>query len=244
MSKTITVSTQGINETITDTNGDFDMVEKGEMTSDEFVDFTRKASQLKIPGPKEDDGDYCPPHIITNNPSGTVCFLMDGGKIECIEVEDYVDPFEAAMLAEGKKNPEVMKLEKSEKARPENSHQPQANQQPVQHFVRKKRGGKFKRFIGYMLSLMFISGGLIIGGAGIRFGLKNEKNEDLYIGLAALTIGVVIGIIIFRAVKKSAGKSGPNYNAHEGIIYAQTLNAMHEDNIDDSTDYGDIDGGD
>ena len=95
-----------------------------------------------------------------------------------------------------------------------------------------------------MLSLIFISGGIIIGVAGIRFGLKNGKNEDLYIGLAALVIGVIIGFIIFRAVKKSAGKSGSNYDANEGIVYAQTLNAMHDDNYNDSTDYGDFDGGD
>ena len=54
----------------------------------------------------------------------------------------------------------------------------------------------------------------------------------------------IIGFIIFRAVKKSAGKSGSNYDANEGIVYAQTLNAMHDDNYNDSTDYGDFDGGD
>ncbi|MBT3880392.1 MAG: hypothetical protein HOI47_04505 [Candidatus Scalindua sp.] len=243
MSNTITVSTQGINESLTDSNGDFDTVERGEMTPDEFVDFIRKASQLKIPESIGDSEEYCPPHIITNNSTGIVSFLMDGGKIECLEVEDYVTPFEACMLANGEKNPEVMKLEKSGGTKLKSTDNSQANSQLTENIV-IKRGGKFKRFLGYVLSLIFISGGIIIGVAGIRFGLKNGKNEDLYIGLAALVIGVIIGFIIFRAVKKSAGKSGSNYDANEGIVYAQTLNAMHDDNYNDSTDYGDFDGGD
>lgn len=68
---------------------------------------------------------------------------------------------------------------------------------------------KVRRVLSTLLGLAFLIGGIVIGGAGLRFAAKTGDGED---AIAAAFIGgmlTLVGVLILWAVRKKMYRSAP-----------------------------------
>lgn len=113
------VSTQGINDKLTEANGEYEARELGQKTVEEIQSLLGKFSALTCPDPQNDDDDLCPPSLQCERAGEVFAFMFDGGTIISAETGGEVSVAEAAsMLSDTSALDELRKRARIENAPP------------------------------------------------------------------------------------------------------------------------------
>ncbi|NNM14951.1 MAG: hypothetical protein HKO58_11550 [Gammaproteobacteria bacterium] len=89
------IETQGISQDYSQATGDFDSIDRGNVSKPELIEILKKVSRLEVP-----DNDACPPSINTQLvPDYFTCFYASEGSIYCTDsVEGKMSIFDAASI--------------------------------------------------------------------------------------------------------------------------------------------------
>ena len=105
---------------------------------------------------------------------------------------------------------------------------------PSQQTIKPKMG--CRQIVGYLLGLVFLLGGLLVGAVGIEFGLEKGNSDDLWFAVILGGMLVLIGIMIIWGVRRQAKR--------QAMIDSGMLTGIGMAHMINMNDYDDGDVGD
>lgn len=202
MTDRLKVTTQGVNLDLTNANGDYDSIERGEMSPDGLMDIIKKVLDLGEPDYSSGE-DLCPPNILVESTAGDVGFHVSDGKLFETNEEVEVSPFEAVMIATGEKSIGEVAQGKtaSSSGTPAAPQAPpaQAAAPPPPEPAKRNPLVAFLRWVlGFILAaIVFLFG--IAGGVGI---IKNQDQPIMkMLGVVMILATLSFGRWLFRFVR-------------------------------------------
>jgi len=240
------VTTQGVNLDLTEANGDYDSIERGEMSPDALADLIKKVLSSGEPDYSSGE-DLCPPNVLVESAAGDVGFHVSDGALYETNEEVQVTPFEAVMIATGEKSVSQIasgKPASSAAPTPQSAVSTPASSAPAAPVKRNP----FVAFIRWIVAFVVAATIFVVGLAG-GFGLIKKDGEPIYklLGVFIIIVTFTIGRGIFRAIRgpKASGGTG----ATGGTRTDDGMYDRHgfDDGVevgDDGDDGGGYDGGD
>jgi len=240
------VTTQGVDLDLTEANGDYDSIERGEMSPDALADLIKKVLSLGEPNYSSGE-DLCPPNVLVESAAGDVGFHVNDGVLYETNEEAQVTPFEAVMIATGEKSVSQITSGKGAPVsapapqRPVNGPAPSAPAAPVKR-------NPFVAFTRWIMAFVVALAIFVVGLSG-GFGLLKKDGEPIYklLGVFIIIVTFTIGRGVFKAIrgpKADGGSSAPGRTHADDGMYD---NSHFHDGVevgDDGDDGGGSDGGD
>jgi hypothetical protein len=119
MSDRFNVAAQGINDTLTEANGEYEAQELGQKTVQEIQVLLESLSGLICPDPKNEEDDLCPPSLHCERAEEVFAFMFNGGTIISAETGEEVSIAEAvSILSDASALDELRKRARIENAPP------------------------------------------------------------------------------------------------------------------------------
>ncbi len=195
MAKEFKVEAQGLDKNPLRANGDYGVVEFGEMNAEELLGLLQEVLTIEEPDYSSGD-DLCQPNVLIDNPGKgltpeNLSFSLGDGELFLYDtindISFTVSPFEAVSLASGHKTSKEMLEEKGESEPAEPVVEQAAPQPPPQHRpMAPTKAGPLKTFakvvgafiltIGICMFLGGVKGAgflvCIIGAVPIWWGMK------------------------------------------------------------------------
>lgn len=148
MPSTVPVSTQGIDQNLISATGDYDLLERGELSLEQLKIFINRIIHLEVP----EGDDMCPPHLYVGSDDTNIGFYITGGQLFDTEEDRPFSPETAieliaetfGIVAEETPAPAMSAKEKAKalaKAKLQSKGtEPAAKAEPVQKTVEPKSG--------------------------------------------------------------------------------------------------------
>jgi len=238
------VTTQGVDLDLTEADGDYDSIERGEVSPDALSDLLKKVLSLGEPDYSSGE-DLCPPAILVESAAGDVGFHVSDGVLYATSEEAEVTPFEAVMIATGEKSASQVASSKPAAAVTPAPQAPPSRPASSAPAVPVKRN-PFVAFIRWIVAFVVGAVMFVVGLSG-GFGLMKNFEEPMYklLGVVILIATFTIGRGVFRAIRGAKSSGADGHTRTDDGTYDST---GHDDGMDFDTgsddDGGYDDGGD
>ncbi len=185
------VHTQGISDDWLAATGEYDTKSRGALNREQLAAAMGHLARLETPTLD----DPCPPHILTQSPSGPLSFIAQGDTIYCPETDQTLDAGQASALAFGK----VAPLPASSTSNVSSATSPAIGARPT-----GRKLGWRGIFIMFIALLFFISSAVLVAGGFSMTSRGMSRDDILFIWTLAGIFGFLGILLVFLAWRRRA----------------------------------------